>query len=360
VAVRLVPFASGFDRPVFVAGAGDGSGRLYVVEQGGRIWRLAADGTREVKPFLDLRSKVSRSGNERGLLGLAFHPRYAENGRLFVHYTARNGDITVSEFKIGSEGRPGDERVLLRIPHPRSNHNGGMLAFGPDGMLYIATGDGGGAGDPDRAGQDLGSLLGKILRIDVDGGDETGAGGQPYAVPPDNPFVGSSGARPEIWAFGLRNPWRFAFDPATGALYIGDVGQDRAEEIDVEPAGEGGRNYGWSVMEGSGCYRPSDGCDREGLTLPAVEYGHDEGCSVTGGYVYRGAKIPELRGAYVYGDYCSGMVWGVDAADALTGRAKATLLLESGREIASFGVDEAGELYLVDLGGTIYRLEITG
>jgi len=364
VKVRLTRFATGFQRPVFITTTGDGSGLLYVVEQRGRVILVSADGKREATPFLDLRDRVSQSGNERGLLGLAFHPGYADNGRLFVDYTARDGDVVVAEYRRTGSGTgadradPGSERVLLRIPHPRSNHNGGMIAFGPDGMLYVAVGDGGGAGDPDRNGQDLGSLLGKILRIDVDG---LADGPQPYAVPPDNPFAGQAGARSEIWDFGLRNPWRFSFDRATGALFIGDVGQDAYEEIDVEPAGSGGRNYGWSVMEGRHCYRPSSGCQQDGLTLPATEYGHhefgpQESCSVTGGYVYRGSVLPALRGAYVFGDYCSGLVWGIDAAAAIDGSVKPTLLLESGREIVSFGEDDAGELFLVDLGGSIYRI----
>jgi glucose/arabinose dehydrogenase len=370
VLLRLEPFATGFGRPVFITAAGDGSGLLYVVEQRGRIFAVSSDGKRETTPFLDLRDRVSQSGNERGLLGLAFHPGYADNGRLFVDYTARNGDVVVAEYRRagggsdaagGAEGGladPGSERVLLRIPHRRSNHNGGMIAFGPDGMLYVAVGDGGGGGDPDRNGQDRGSLLGKILRIDVDGAAD---GEQPYAVPSDNPFVNQAGARPEIWDLGLRNPWRFSFDRATGALFIGDVGQDAYEEIDAEPPGQGGQDYGWSVMEGRHCFRPSSGCEQAGLTLPAAEYGHhqfgpQESCSVTGGYVYRGPALPALRGAYVFADYCSGLVWGIDAAAALQGSVEPTLLLESGREIVSFGEDDDGELLVVDLGGSIYRI----
>jgi glucose/arabinose dehydrogenase len=362
--LRLTRFATGFQRPVFITTAGDGSGRLYVVEQRGRVFAVSADGKREATAFLDLRDRVSQSGNERGLLGLAFHPGYAENGRLFADYTARNGDIVVAEYRRTGSGTgadradPGSERVLLRVPHPRSNHNGGMIAFGADGMLYVAVGDGGGAGDPDRAGQNVDSLLAKILRIDVDGSAD---GARPYSLPSDNPFVDRVGARPEIWDLGLRNPWRFSFDRVTGALFIGDVGQDAYEEIDVEPAGSGGKNYGWSVMEGRHCYRPSSGCQQDGLTLPSAEYGHhefgpQESCSVTGGYVYRGWAVPALRGAYVFGDYCSGLVWGIDAAAAVDGSVKPNLLLESGREIVSFGEDDAGELFLVDLGGSIYRI----
>jgi len=364
VRLRLEPFVTGFERPVFITTSRDGSGRLYVVEQRGRIWTLSSDGKRQAAPFLDLRARVSQSGNERGLLGLAFHPGYVDNGRLFVDYTALNGDVVVAEYRRNGGGTgadvadPGSERVLLRIPHPRSNHNGGMISFGPDGMLYVAVGDGGGGGDPDRNGPDRGTLLGKILRIDVDGVADDA---QPYEVPADNPLVGQKGARPEIWDLGLRNPWRFSFDRATGALFIGDVGQDAYEEIDAEPPGRGGQDYGWSVMEGRHCFRPSSGCEQAGLTLPAAEYGHhqfgpQESCSVTGGYVYRGSAFPALRGAYVFADYCSGLVWGINAAAALQGSVEPTLLLESGREIVSFGEDDAGELLVVDLGGSIYRI----
>jgi glucose/arabinose dehydrogenase len=347
VRIRLSRFIGGLDSPLFVATARDGSGLVYVVEQGGRI--LAVDGSgRRRSTFLDISSRVSCCG-ERGLLGLAFHPDFKSNRRFFVDYTDRNGDTVIAEFRASSTTRAdaSSQRRLLHIDQPFANHNGGMLAFGPDGFLYIGMGDGGSGGDPQNNGQSLDTLLGKILRIDVDGGS-------PYSSPSDNPFAGRSGARREIWDYGLRNPWRFSFDRATGAMFIGDVGQQEFEEIDVEPKASGGRNYGWRQMEGSRCY--TSGCSRSGKIAPIAEYSHALGCSVTGGYVYRGSRYPTLNGAYFYADYCSGRIWALDAAAASRGTSRVRQLLDTGSSISSFGEDESGELFVCDLGGTVYRL----
>lgn len=354
-ALGLERVAAGFERPTFVTGAGDGSGRLFVLEKRGTI-RTVRNGTVASQPFLDIRSLVRSSGNEQGLLGLAFHPRYTENGRFFVYYTASDAANTVAEFRVDPADRdraqPAPVRILLAIPDPYTNHNGGMLAFGPDGYLYIALGDGGGAGDPLRAGQDLANPFGSIFRIDVDAQPATGLA---YAIPPDNPFVARPGVRPEIWAYGLRNPWRFSFDRETGDLWIADVGQNAREEVNVEPAGfPGGANYGWSIMEGTRCYRPATGCDTAGLVLPVFEYTHDDGCSITGGYVYRGQAFPALRGAYLLADYCTGAAWALRwQGETLT----ADRLAPFPGGISSFGEDDAGELYIVrDQAGTLERI----
>jgi len=352
VRLALRPVAGGLEAPLLATHAGDGSGRLFVLEQVGRI-RIVQDGELRPEPFLDVSDRLV-AGGEQGLLGLAFHPAFATNGRFFVNYTDANGDTVVAEYGLdaGETDRadPDSERVLLRIDQPFANHNGGNLAFGPDGFLYVGAGDGGSAGDPMGNGQGLDTLLGKILRIDVDGR----SGGRPYAIPPDNPFVGREGARPEIWALGLRNPWRFSFDRGTGDLWIGDVGQASFEEIDTAPAGEPGVNYGWNTMEGRACFAPETGCDESGLALPVAVYGHDAGCSVTGGFVYRGARWPDLVGAYLFSDYCSGTIWALDAEHPNAGP---TVLLETGRAISSFGEDEAGELCVTDLaGGELLRV----
>jgi glucose/arabinose dehydrogenase len=349
--ISLAAVATGFENPVAMAHAGDGSGRLFVVEQPGRI--RIFDGTRvRAAPFLDLRGLVACCG-ERGLLGLAFHPQYPTNGAFYVYYTNLNGDIVIARYRVSSDPNvadPASASVLLTIPHPgQSNHNGGALAFGPDGRLYVGVGDGGGGGDPDDNGQDRSVLLGKVLRLAVDGG----AG---YTVPPDNPFVSTPGARGEIWAYGLRNPWRITFDRLTGDLFIGDVGQSRREEIDFEPRGSSGRNYGWVRMEGSLCYRPSAGCYDATLTLPVLEYDHSLGCSVTGGYRYRGRAAPGFDGVYFFGDYCTGRVFG--GVEDGAGGWSSTLLVDTPYNISSFGEDGNGELYLLALGspGTLYRL----
>lgn len=332
----------GLESPIGIAHADDGSERLFVIEQGGRI-QLVEDGSDSAQVFLDISDRLV-SGGEQGLLGLAFHPSYEDNGRLFVNYTDRNGDTVVSEFHAADDSAdPESERVLLQIDQPFDNHNGGHLAFGPDGYLYIATGDGGSGGDPENNGQSLDTLLGKLLRIDVDARDEG-----PYGIPQDNPFVEDDEARPEIWAYGLRNPWRFSFDRKNDDLWIGDVGQGEFEEVNREPAGSsGGRNYGWRPMEGASCYE--DDCDPERYVAPVMTYSHDFGCSITGGYVYRGDRYENLRGAYITADYCSGLAWALPAD--IEDVHDPEPVLETGFNIPSFGEDEAGELYLTDSAG---------
>ncbi len=347
VTIELV--VNGLERPVAVRAAGDGSGRLFIVEQPGRI-RIVDRGILLSTPFLDITNRVRDSSNEQGLLGLALHPDYASNGRFFVNYTDLSGDTVVAEYSR-SDGDPNlsnsmSEAIIITIQQPYANHNGGDLAFGPDGYLWIATGDGGNGGDPQGNGQKPETLLGKLLRVDVDNGST-------YTIPPDNPFVNDPMARNEIWALGLRNPWRISFDRLTGDLYIGDVGQGSWEEIDFEArTNPGGRNYGWNTMEGSHCFG-SFPCSTEGLTLPAAEYSHALGCAVTGGYVYRGTRFPALRGLYLYGDFCSGIVWAL--ARSASGDWTAAEVGQTGASISSFGEDESGELYLTDLWtGSVY------
>ncbi len=300
--------------------------------------------------FLDIRDIVNEGSNEEGLLGLAFPPDFSETGRFFVHYTASSPRRSVvSRFSV-SEGNPdladpSSEVVILEVEQPFQNHNGGQIEFGPDGYLYVALGDGGAAGDPYGNGQDTGTLLGAILRLDVSGASPDAG----YAIPPDNPLVGVTGARGEIWAYGLRNPWRFSFDPVTGLLWTADVGQDKYEEIDVVKRGG---NYGWNVMEASNCYRPRRDCDTTGLELPVAEYGRGDGCSVTGGHVYRGDGIPGLAGAYVYGDYCTGRIWGI-TFDGETA-AEPQLLLDSELLITSFGSGVDGSLYVLGRDDGVY------
>jgi glucose/arabinose dehydrogenase len=333
--------AAGFLRPVDIQNAGDGSGRLFIVEQAGRIL-IYNNGRVSPSPFLNIIDQVGSSGNEQGLLGLAFHPRYAENGLFFVNYTDRNGNTVIARFHVSDDPNvadPASETPLLRVNQPYPNHNGGVLAFGPDGYLYAGLGDGGSGGDPQGNGQKTDTLLGKVLRLDVDSGE-------PYAIPADNPFGN------EIWAYGLRNPWRLSFDRATNDLWIGDVGQGAWEEIDYLPAGSpGGANFGWNLMEGS---HPYEGEAQPGLLLPVAEYSHAEGgCSVTGGYVYRGAELPEWQGIYLFGDYCSGLVWGtIPFANGW----QTQVLFQTGLSISSFGVDETGELYIANLQGSILKL----
>ena len=342
--------ALSLSRMVGMAYPPGGADRLYVVLQPGRIVSFPNDpdiDTAEL--FLDIRDRVNDRGEEEGLLGLAFDPQYAANGHLYVYYSASGPRRSViSRFSASADGRragPGSERVLLEVPQPFSNHNGGQIAFGPDGFLYIGLGDGGSRGDPQGNGQDLSTLLGSILRIDVSTLDSTGS----YAIPADNPFVGHSGARPEIWAYGLRNPWRFSFDRATGDLWTADVGQNRFEEVDIIRPG---LNYGWNIMEGEECFARS-GCDRTGLEMPVAEYGREGGCSVTGGYVHRGSSLPSLYGAYVYGDYCSGRIWALrHDGDEVTERMQ---IVDSGLRIPSFAEDAAGELYVLSFDGAIYR-----
>jgi glucose/arabinose dehydrogenase len=359
--LALAPVARGLDRPLFVTQAGDGSGRLFIVEKAGTI-RVLQGGSVLPRPFLDIRDRVLSRGSEQGLLGLAFAPDFARTGAFFVDYTDLSGDTVVSRFRVTGDPNIADaagEFEVLGIPQPASNHNGGMLAFGPDGYLYVGAGDGGGQGDPFHNGRNPQALLGKILRLDV-----TSDPAKPYVIPPDNPWVAATwngqAVRPEVWALGLRNPWRFSFDRRTGDLWIADVGQDRYEEIDRVPAGadgrvEGGLDFGWPIMEGTHCYPDTASCSREGLTLPVVDYAHGaNGCSIIGGYVYRGKAMPALAGAYVYGDYCSGRIWALAPA---AGGWRSRLLLESGLAISSFGEDQAGELYVTDLqAGIVYRL----
>ena len=322
----------GLAQPLYLTHAGDGSGRLFVVEQSGRI-RILAQGLLQSVPFLDI-SNLVLTGGERGLLGLAFHPDYARNGRFFVSYTRQpDGATVVAEYQRGAKidlaGR--QERVVMVVPQPFANHNGGMVAFGPDGALYIGRGDGGGRGDPDNRGQNPHDLRGKILRLDVDREE-------PYTIPADNPYV-SGGGRPEIYALGLRNPWRFSFDRESGSLWVGDVGQHAWEEVDVVVRGG---NYGWRLMEGRHCFLPQTDCEEPALRLPILEYGHEAGrCSITGGYVYRGLSEPGLKGLYVYGDYCSGEIfgWQVEAEARPSQRQNPQVLLRSGLRISSFGED---------------------
>ncbi len=342
--VELSPVVTkGLAQPVFLTHTGDGSGRLFVVEQPGRI-RIIQGGTLRGTPFLDIVARV-RSGGERGLLGLAFHPKYSQNGRYIVNYTRiQDGATVVAEYRVSEDpNRSGlQEKVLLVIPQPYSNHNGGMVAFGPDGYLYIALGDGGSGGDPENRGQNPNELLGKILRIDVDRAPLQA----PYAVPSDNPFA-QSGGRPEIFATGLRNPWRFSFDRATGDLWAADVGQNDWEEIDLIRLGG---NYGWRIMEGTHCFKPRTGCASDGLTPPVAEYpNRHPRCSVTGGYVYRGTVLPAMRGQYVFGDYCSGEIMSLV-------KGAPEVLLSTGLRISSFGEDEAGELYVLGHEGSVHRL----
>lgn len=353
----LTPIVSGLSSPLLATSAGDGSGRLFVVEKTGKV-RIVKGGKLVSAPFIDLSQSVSK-GEEQGLLGLAFHPSYKTNGKLYLSYTDLNGTSVIREYRVsvsdpdrvdGSSGR-----TLLRVKQPYDNHNGGNIAFGPDGYLYIGFGDGGNRGDPGNRAQSLNTLLGKLLRIDVD----KRTGSLPYGIPPSNPYVGRSGLD-QIWAYGLRNPWRWSFDRATGDLWVGDVGQSAWEEVDRALAVHGqnagrGLNFGWRAMEGTHCYQPSSGCVRTGKTLPLTEYGHTDGrCSITGGYVYRGQAYPDLVGAYVYADYCSGEIWYLDRG-AARGTAAVRALDMSGR-ITSFGEDQAGELYLTDAAGTVFRI----
>jgi glucose/arabinose dehydrogenase len=348
VTLDLEEVASGFDQPLFVTHAGDGSGRTFVVERGGTI-RFLSD--REV--FLDISDRVESGGFEQGLLGLAFHPSFSENRYFYVNYTGQGGDTVVSRFSVnedGSAGDPNSEQIILQQEQPAANHNGGMIEFGPDGYLYIGLGDGGGANDQYGNGQNTETWLGTLLRIDVDGEE-------PYAVPEDNPFVDDPNVRPEIWAYGLRNPWRFSFDRDTDDLYIADVGQNQFEWVHFRPAGDqGGENYGWPIVEGSHCFQSED-CDKTGLVLPVAEYDHSLGCTIIGGYVYRGEAYPELRGAYLFGDFCSGRIWTL-SQDA-QGNWLTTEMLQADAQISSFGEDEAGEMYVTDLnGGVVYRVVV--
>jgi glucose/arabinose dehydrogenase len=339
-------------KPLDVVTPGDGSGRLFVVDQGGAIW-LLSKGKLGADAFLDIGSKVSHGG-EQGLLGLAFHPGYPDDPRFYLDYTNAAGDTVVSEWHVSGDSTHGDprsEKIVLTVPQPFANHNGGDIVFGPDGYLYITLGDGGSGGDPQGNGQKLSTLLGKILRIDLVHPSE----GRTYGIPADNPFLSQSGAQPEIYVTGLRNPWRISFDRTTKDLWIGDVGQNAFEEIDVVRAGSrGGQNFGWNRMEGFHCFPSGETCSIDGLTPPVTEYGHALGCSVTGGFVYRGTAFPKLVGSYLFSDYCSGTIWAIDAA-AKEVRDPA-IVGQTHRAISSFGEDEAGELYATDLAGELLRV----
>ena len=346
--VRLEQVASGLQSPVYLTSPASDA-RLFVVEQRGRI-RIVQDGQLVDAPFLDITDRAG-SGGERGLLSLAFHPAYASNGYFYVNYTDREGDTRIERYSATDDRNradPSSAKRILTIEQPFGNHNGGLIKFGSDGMLYIGMGDGGSGGDPQGHGQNRNSLLGALLRIDVNGGD-------PYAIPPDNPFVQAANARPEIWAYGLRNPWRWSFDREAGTLYVADVGQNAWEEINVVPARDAGLNYGWNIMEGKHCFR-GQSCDRNGLVTPVLEYPNPaQGCSVTGGYVYRGQAIPSLRGHYFYGDFCGGWVRSFRYSD---GTATEQREWEFGNigNVTSFGEDSAGELYVLSANGRIYRM----
>lgn len=345
----------GFDNPLYVTHAGDGSGRLFGVEQLGRIWIIEA-GKSYLKPFLDVSNLLPAEVftgvyTERGLLGLAFHPDYRRNGTFFIHHTSRDGQSVIARYRVKpdnpNEADPASRHVILTVEDPWPDHNGGNIQFGPDGYLYVGFGDGGNVNEPNYNSQNPALLLGKLLRLDVNA--------DTYIVPPDNPFVDNPDYRPEIWALGLRNPWRYSFDRATGDLYIADVGQWDREEINFQPAASaGGENYGWSAWEGTRRHQ-TDVAPLGDVTWPIFEYTHADGCSVTGGYVYRGAALPELRGYYFFGDYCNGRLW--TTYRDREGAWQTQLFMETGRTITSFGEDERGELYLVDYKGDILRLE---
>jgi glucose/arabinose dehydrogenase len=373
--LSLEAWAVSFDRPVGITHAGDESGRVFVVEQRGTI-RIVQEGQLKPEPFLDMRAQVRCCGEE-GLLGLAFPPGYMEMGHFYVYYTRQDGNNQVSRYSVGPSpdiADPNSEEEILFLHHPtHSNHNGGQLAFGPDGYLYIGTGDGGGAGDLQNNAQNLASMMGKILRIDVGASHSTiinfenplffplisgGAGSSigAYVIPSNNPFLNNPQALPEIWALGLRNPWRFSFDGETGDLYIADVGQQAMEEINFQPgSSRGSENYGWNILEGDLCFSPSHACAPPPNYSPPVSvYEHSQGCSVTGGEVYRGTTFPLLEGIYLYGDYCSGRIWGL-VQDGSVWQSRE--LLDTSFRISTFGSDEMGDLYLADLNsGMIYRI----
>jgi glucose/arabinose dehydrogenase len=347
--VTLEQVATGLQQPVDIAHAGDT--RLFIVQRNGLI-RIFNGTTMLPDPFLDIRNLVTTAGSEQGLLGLAFHPGYAQNGLFYVNYTDRQGDTNVVRYSVSPDPNRANASSAVRIlfiEQPFANHNGGQLRFGPDGYLYIGTGDGGAGGDPDNRAQNLGTLLGKLLRIDVNSAS-------PYAIPSSNPFVSRAGARPEIWAYGLRNPWRFSFDRQTGELWLADVGQGSWEEVNYQPATSiGGENYGWRRMEGRHCLNPATGCNDGTLVLPVIEYDHSSGCSVTGGYVYRGTRFPRFAGKYIYGDFCSGIIWA--ATRAQNGAVTTRPLLDTNFFLSTFGEDLNGEIYVADYtNGTLRRL----
>lgn len=345
--LSLQQIASGLNSPVYVTSP-PGDARLFVVEQSGRI-RIFQSGQLLATPFLDITSKVL-SGGERGLLSVAFHPQYATNGFFYVYFTGAGGELRIERYSVSANANLANgasAKLILAVPHARTNHNGGLAMFGPDGMLYLGLGDGGGAGDPDLNGQNRNTLLGALLRVDVNSGD-------PYAIPSGNPFAGRADARPEIWALGLRNPWRFSFDRSAGLLYVADVGQNLWEEVNVVSSSLAGVNYGWNIMEASSCFDAST-CNKSGLELPVLEYGHGDGsCSITGGFAYRGSALPEIAGHYFYADYCVGTVKSfLYQSGAATD--KRSWDLGSVGSITSFGEDASGELYLTSGNGGLYK-----
>jgi glucose/arabinose dehydrogenase len=356
--IKLTFVVGNLNSPVFITPAGDGTNRLFIVEKTGRIKIWNGSNVRS-RPFLSLAGKVS-TGSEQGLLGLAFHPNFEENRKLYVNFTNLSGDTVIRQYKtyVTSPNRvnPNTAKLILRINQPFSNHNGGGILFGPGGYLYIGTGDGGDSGDPGNRAQRIDTLLGKMLRINVNGTTAD----RNYLIPSGNPYIGQPG-KDEIWQRGLRNPWRWSFDRANGNLWIGDVGQGTWEEIDRATNGSSGPgrgiNWGWRVLEGSHCFNPPSGCSTSGKTMPVTEYRQTDAngrCAVTGGYVYRGNDVPALVGGYVFGDFCSGEIF-VIPAGAATGTAP-TRLLNSNALISSFGQRADGELFVVDLGGRIYRI----
>ena len=352
VKLKFEKVADGLSSPVLMIDANDGTDRFFVVEKTG-IVVIMKDGKLLDTPFLDISDKVSR-GSEQGLLSIALHPNFAKNGEFFIDYTNRSGDSRIERWTVSTSdpnvADPSSAVTLLSVDQPYANHNGGLVAFGPDGKLYIGFGDGGSQGDPHGNAQNLGVLLGKILRIDVD----ATTGDLPYGIPTDNPFAGKPGVRAEIWAYGLRNPWRFSFDQKTKDLLIGDVGQSAFEEADLDPAGVGGLNFGWNRLEADSCYG-ADSCDKTGTTLPIFLYSHDDGdCSITGGYVYRGAAIGALEGVYLAADYCTGDLWEVHPDGK--GGSEVSAPISTGLNPSSFAEDSSGELYLIDLNGAIYKI----
>lgn len=350
-AIALTPFVSGLSTPVDFQTPDDGSGRIFIVQQSGTI-RIISGGSLLPTPFLDISSRINFDGAEQGLLGLAFHPSYSQNKRFYLNYDRLSGgqiQTVIAEYQLTADPNaadPASERILLTVNQPFTNHKGGQMAFGPDGFLYVAFGDGGSGGDPMGNGQNRGTLLGKIARIGV---DPPFTSGLQYVIPADNPFVGTSD-RGEIWAYGFRNPWRFSFDSGGTRLFVADVGQDKFEEIDLV---QKGLNYGWNTMEGSHCFSPATGCNMTGLTLPIVDYDHSEGVTVIGGYVYNGTAISSLAGAYIFGDFSNGKIWGLTESSGTWTR---TQLLNSGKNMSAFGQDAAGELYVVDYSGSVFKI----
>jgi glucose/arabinose dehydrogenase len=371
-ALKLTQYATNFSAPLLAIGAPNDTDRLYVVQRTGYI-DIVKKGVTNPQHFLDVNALVSYPG-EQGLLGLAFHPDYQNNGRFFVYYTDKQGDTQVVEYKRSADPEiadPMSAKPILSQAQPQANHNGGMIAFSPkDGFLYIGLGDGGNANDEGPGhnpqignGQDTTTFLGKILRIDIDHPDAQA--GTPYSIPMGNLPPAGANDKAEIWDYGVRNPWRYAFDPCNGDLYIGDVGQNKYEEVDYEPAGKGQQNYGWNRTEASHCFKPANGCDMTGITLPVLEYDHGIGCSISGGFVYRGKAIPGLRGRYFFGDYCKGKIWSTEIKNGV-----ASMPVDHTNElhlpppddqniinIAAFGQDTQGEMYVVDLAGGVYRID---